>query len=117
MEKKVQSFDEYTTNEQAETTVHTQLGQAQDQYEQLKTEIDELWTNVGKIGGTGVNKVGVQTNMKKQIAEKYRQLADSLITLADAEFNKVKYDEDQKRVEDQQELQRQRDNERQNPEA
>jgi hypothetical protein len=117
MKKEVLSFDEYSTNEQVETTVNTQLGQAQDSYEQIKSEIDDLWQDISVVGGTGVNKVGVQTNLKKQIAEQYRLLADALITLADQEFNKAKYEEDQKRIEDQEQLQRDRNNQRENPQA
>lgn len=106
MRNVVKSFSEYTVNEQqnpaADTTVNTKLGQAKDQYEQIKAEIDQLWQDSSNIGGTGVNKVGVQTNIKKQIAEKYRQLADALVTLADAEFEKAKFEEEQQRLEQQQ---------------
>jgi len=100
--RKASDFNTYVTEQ--DININSELGQQQDQYDQIMREIKNLWKNVNAIGGEGINKVGVQTNIKKQIAEKYKLLANAMISLADAEFNKAKYDENVARKEKQEKL-------------
>ena len=102
MRKAVLSYQEYSINEQ--TDVYVTLGKLQDEYDAINTTIRDLWKDVNVIGGTGINKVGVQTNIKKKIANEYKKLGDKMIVLADAEFNKAKYEENKKQIEKQEEL-------------
>jgi chromosome segregation ATPase len=97
MKKAVLSFDEYNKLAEQLADVYGELGKVQDEYDQLNQQIKDLWSDVNAVGGSGTNQAGVQTNSKKQIADLYRQLGAKIAELADAEFNKAKYQEDQAR--------------------